>query len=236
MLIKKDEISKNVNIAKYNYPILKDRGKDFGAGNIDKFLDSTNINLDLDSSQERLEKEMFKTQESGFTEGYAQGEKMGYDKGAKSVQPHIQSLADTINAIRDQQEKVIAQSEQFVVEFVFKIVERILGSEELQKMKIDKSKLQSIVKEAINQFSDSIKYNIRVHKETANMIEKYKTEILEKLPSHLEFAITEDPSLKPGDCLIESDHGVLDARIETQLNQIKDLFTKQQSDGNPDAL
>ncbi|MFQ5639697.1 MAG: FliH/SctL family protein [bacterium] len=154
----------------------------------------------------------------------------------KSIQSHVESFIKLMNAIRKQQEELINESEQFIVDFVFKIMEKILGSEEIVTSKIAKDKLQSVVREALNKFSDSSKYTIRVHKEIAEIWDEYKNRVLSRLPENFEISLIEDPSLNPSDCLIESDKGILDARVESQLCELKNVFKNQTNNAHSEPV
>ena len=83
-----------------------------------------------------------------------------------------------------------------------------------------------MVENALKEFADTSTYVIRVHKESAELVEQYKSDIDEKLPDQVSISIIEDPSLRQNDCLIETDFGVLDGCIESQLKEIKQIFLK----------
>ncbi len=105
-----------------------------------------------------------------------------------------------------------------------KLGEKIIGSTEFSTLNFDQDKLQQVVAESLKLFSNSRKYTLRVHPETGGVVEKYKTEILKKIKKTIEISIVEDPTLNMSDCLVESDYGVLDARIESQFKEIETFF------------
>ncbi|MFQ5705941.1 MAG: FliH/SctL family protein [bacterium] len=184
------------------------------------------------SSSRLFEQKLQETYDSAFNDGLQQGEKTGFEKGLRSVEGEIKSLTDLVGSIARQQQEILSKSEQFVVDFALKVVEKILGVEEISNLRIDENKLRRIIGEALNQFAESTKYNIRVHRDSAETIEKYKSQIFDTLPRHVELSVTADPSLKPSEYLIESEHGVIDARIATQLNEIKNVVTKSKANGS----
>ena len=104
------------------------------------------------------------------------------------------------------------------------MVEKILGAEHFTELAIDRDKLQRIVEEALNLFADSTRYIIRVHKTAAEALDQHKTAIIGQLNRPVAISIIDDPSLRPSDCLIETEHGVLDARIDSQLKEIRTVF------------
>ena len=111
-----------------------------------------------------------------------------------------------------------------MLSFALKVVEKIIGSTEFSTLNLDKDKIQQVVAESLKLFSDSTKYTLRVRRETGEVVEKYKSEILKKIKKPVEISIVEDPTLNMSDCLMESDYGILDARIESQFKEIKSFF------------
>lgn len=171
-----------------------------------------------------LKRKLKITEESSYQDGLQAGEKTGYQLGVGSIQKEIEKFAGLTESIRSRQEELIVSSEQFVLSFALKVAEKIIGSTEFSTLKLDKDKLQQVVSESLKLFSNSTKYTFRVHEETGEVVEKYKTEILKQIKKPVEISIVEDPMLKMSDCLVESDYGVLDARIESQFKEIKSFF------------
>ncbi len=168
----------------------------------------------------KLKSELKITKESS----YRDGEKAGYRRGVALIQKEIEKFSNVTESIRSRQEELFESSEQFVLAFSLKVVEKIIGSKEFSTLKFDKGKLQQVMAESLKLFSDSTKYTLRVHRETSEVVEKYKAEILKQIKKPVEISIVEDPTLNMSDCLMESDYGVLDARIESQFKEIKSFF------------
>ncbi|MFQ5772224.1 MAG: FliH/SctL family protein, partial [bacterium] len=203
MLIKSKRASKSKNIKHPNFPIMM-------SNIMQSFeeMQGTDINSVHNRSEyikrlEALQNKIQMTQESSYQDGFQDGEKVGYEQGLNTIQNSVQQLGNLINAIRNQQEDVVASTEKFIIKFALKIVEKIIGSDEFSNIKINKNKLQKSVAEALNLFSDSTKFIVRVHKETAKILEDSKSEILEQLSRPVALSIIDDVSLKPGECLIE---------------------------------
>jgi len=173
---------------------------------------------------EILKRELKTTKKSSYQDGVSAGEKTGYQQGVGLVQKEIEKFATLIESIRSQQEELIESSEQFVLSFALKVAEKIIGSTDFSTLKLDRDKLQEVVAESLKNFPNSTKYTLRVHRETGEVVEKYKTEIQKQIQKPVEISIIEDPTLKMNDCLVESDYGVLDARIESQFKEIKNFF------------
>lgn len=225
MLIKLDKANKKKNIRGHEFSQL-DQGDD------DSFHELLNADLEdeiVRKKIEELEDKIEIAEEKGYQSGFQNGEKAGLDRALETLRTHIENLANLVGSLNRQQNEVIAGAEKFVVDFALKVADKIIGSEAFIKMQIDKNKLKKIVEQGLHSFPDSTKYEMRVHKQTAKTLEQYKPEILEQMAGQVAISIVEDPSLRPGDCLFESDFGVLDARIESQFEEIKNFF-KMDSD------
>ncbi len=173
---------------------------------------------------ETLKSKLKTTRESSYQDGLQAGQKAGYRQGVGLIQKEIEQFAVLTESIRSRQEELIESSEQFVLSFALKVVEKIIGSTEFSTLNFDQDKLQQVIADSLKLFSDSTKYTLLVRRETGEVVEKYKSEILKKIKKPVEISIVEDPTLNMSDCLVESDYGVIDARIESQFKEIKSFF------------
>jgi len=161
----------------------------------------------------------------GLEKGTSQGEKAGFDKGVRTITASIDELGAVIEKLSDQQQHVLKSAEQFVIDFSFAIVKKIVGHTTFEQLPLSEDCLRQVTESALNEFSESSKYIIRVHKGMADKLHEYREELKQQFNKDITVIVQDDPSLKPGDCLIETDYGVLDARIESQLSELKDIFT-----------
>lgn len=232
MLIKKDKITRFEKVERPKFEMFEkswitvSENEKIQNESLEKSVGKTAQNEQ--NTKNVFEEEINKIKEQYFHEGYQQGEKAGFEMGVKSIQPHIEKLAQLIKSLTDQHENLLRQSEETVMDLIFKIVEKILGENSLIHINIDREKLQNIVKDALNHLADSSKYQIRMNKDTAAVFEEVKPQILEKVNRPVNLSVMEDPLLKPGECIIESENGVIDARFDTQLKEIRNIFKNGQ--------
>jgi flagellar biosynthesis/type III secretory pathway protein FliH len=91
-------------------------------------------------------------------------------------------------------------------------------------LNIGEEKLSALLNDAISRFTDSGKYIIRLHPDSCAELSQNEETIREQLDEKIALIFRPDPSLKPCECLIESDYGVIDARIEEQLDEFGKLL------------
>ena len=173
----------------------------------------------------RLQEKLAVENERRFAEGFKAGEKSGYAKGVASIAGRVHELGSVLQKLSEDEGSVLKSAQQFVIDFCFAIVAKIIGEEEFAKLPLSEKRLRQITDHALNEFSESSKYVIHVHKGLAETLQTYKEEIKAEFGRDIAVIIQDDPSLKPGDCLIESDFGVLDARIESQWSELRSIFT-----------
>ena len=187
-----------------------------------------NTSRRLSSSLQRiaeLENELAEVSQSRYEEGVDAGRKLGYQAGIDEIKPTVRQFAAVVEQVQNSQEMLIKEAREFVVTFAFKIVERILGAEQMQQVKLDEKKMMALVRNAANVFAKSSTYIFRVHPETARAMENQDQAIQALLPNAT-ISIVNDLSLAPAECLVESDFGVLDATLMAQLKEIETYFRK----------
>lgn len=172
-----------------------------------------------------LKRQKAQLAEERFQEGYAQGRLKGREETLQEMGQKLDTLSGMIAALRENEQSFLKEAEQFVVRLALNVVEKIIGDEALAEVKLKKAVLQNALTEAVNYFAENGKYLLHVHPQSAAFAAEIKEELEQQLDKRITLNICEDPSLKSGECLIESDYGILDARFASQYEQIrKQLF------------
>ncbi len=84
--------------------------------------------------------------------------------------------------------------------------------------------LLSLVNDTLMNVGDEKSFRIRVAPGQVAFLEKNREEILDHAGHDIELDILPDPSMKGNDCVIETDSGVFDCGMDTQLeNLIRDI-------------
>ena len=145
--------------------------------------------------------------EDGFEKGLRAGEAEGreaYTSGLQQLEDLTQSLNSTI-------QRSMEESEDMMVAIVYEAVCKIVGD-----ALATKDGVTAVVKEAMSRVRGKSSVIIRVN--------PFDLELIEESAA---FGVASeadwrgDDSIPMGGCMIESEYGTLDARIETQLNQLK---------------
>lgn len=185
--------------------------------------------LQLEQSLQRiaaLEAELATEREAKFKEGFEAGKQEGYAKGLAEVKAEIQKFAELTSDLHSRQENLLSRAKEFVIQFTFQIVKRLVGTEAFQSLRLDKTQLMQMVEEVVERFADAPRLTFRLHRESVPVLEANREHISAQLPDGMNITVLEDPSLNASDCVIETDFGALDSCIETRLQQIERYFEK----------
>ncbi|MBR1421116.1 MAG: flagellar assembly protein FliH [Selenomonadaceae bacterium] len=181
------------------------------------------IETDIKHDREQARKE-------GHDEGFKKGEEEGRQHGEEVAREQIQrELAETIKKANAQAQHTletaraaaddyVKQAEQDIVRVVLTAIEKILPQHFLDVPQV----ILPFVQNAIQKVRDQKEVIVHVPTEAYDLVLMAQDEFRAMLTdgtAHLE--IKSDDSLKPGDCVIETPNGGVDARLQTQIEIVK---------------
>ena len=155
MLIKSQQIK--AGIKNHEIPTFDCSGVAVVGGQTKVDADSYTGPEDYLKQLETLKSKLKTTRESSYQDGLQAGQKAGYQQGVGLIQKEIEQFAGLTESIRSRQEELIESSEQFVLSFALKVVEKIIGSTEFSTLNFDQDKLQQVIAESLKLFSESTK-------------------------------------------------------------------------------
>lgn len=151
----------------------------------------------------------------------------GINKGRAEASQKIKEALETLNQAVIERKKIIKDSESEILRLAIKAAEQVIRSE----VSLHRDVSLNIVSEAINRVSDREQVIIRVNREDAEFIKRYKDRLSSIVDGVKSFSILEDGSIEPGGCVIETNLGFVDARISTKLQAIEDALKKAHEEG-----
>jgi len=170
-----------------------------------------------------------RAKEEGFAEGYADGKadgyRNGYADGTQRASEDFEAqnsavivefeLEDVVASTGYAVERWYQEAEQRLAALAMEIARRALCKE----LETSQESVMTIVKEALEEVTHGSKVRIRVNPFGAGIIEARREEVLASLSHIRNLEVVADASIEGG-CVIESDGGVVDARIDTFLARI----------------
>lgn len=151
-------------------------------------------------------------------EAYRLGREKGEAEGQAKVAAAEKMLAEA-EAIRQealtQRDELISGAEGEIVRLVLAIAAKVIKTE----IAASREAVLNLVREGISELAGARNIVVRGH---PTLTEKLTGEAddLSRLAAGAEISISSEPSFDPGECQIESEYGILDTGVDTQLNNI----------------
>ncbi|MFV0340193.1 MAG: HrpE/YscL family type III secretion apparatus protein [Parachlamydiaceae bacterium] len=142
-----------------------------------------------------------------------QAQKEGYEEGFKAWLEHIKKLEDEITNVRTEVQKMI-------VPIAMAAAKKIIGREIDQK----EDAIVDIVSVSLKPVSTHKKITIYVNKKDLEILEKNKPKLKALFEVLEAFTLKERPDLSQGSCIIETEGGIINAKIENQWRTLEKAF------------
>ena len=179
---------------------------------------------------EDTKKEAEELLERVHKEGYDAGYEEGKEDGIKDGREHIEEeLADIVRQANDKAQKTIQDAKEQTAEYFIRAEDEIVA---VVMMAIEKILPQHfldvpqtvlpVVREAIRHVRDQKEIKVHVDPESYDLVLMARAEFQSMLTDGTAIIeVVSDEALKPGDCVIETPNGGVDARLSTQLDLMK---------------
>jgi len=168
-----------------------------------------------------LEHRLKKEQEKQFQQGFEKGQEEGYRNGVDEIKVQLDHFSELIGTLQNQQGELVKNASHFVMEFIFKSIHKILGEPELLRIQPRLEKITETLSEAMSEFVESSHFVLRVNRQTVELLDQNREKLDAILPTGNKVRVKEDSTLQVGECLIECDYGILDARFEAQIRKLQ---------------
>lgn len=177
---------------------------------------STGFDVNLPDDRTQLEAMV----KQAYAEGFAQGERDARSLGEQRVAPLVAILENMMTELTAMRRKNQTQIENEVVELALHIGRKVIGHE----LKTNRKAVAAIVREALKYVEDPEKICIRLNPADIQQLQNAQIDI--GCPgSHGDgIQFKEDRSIEAGGCLVQTEYGEIDARIEEQLRTIEEAF------------
>ncbi len=146
----------------------------------------------------------------------------GRQEGRAEASSRIEEAMETLNQAVKERKTIIKDSEQEILRLAIKVAEQIIRSE----VSLHRDVCLNIVAEAISRVSDREQIIVKVNREDAEYLKRYKDRLAGMLDGVKSFSILEDSGIEPGGCVIETNLGFIDAKISTKLKSIEEALKK----------
>ena len=167
-----------------------------------------------------------KVQKEGYDAGYKDGKAKGIKDGKEKIEDELDEIVKqtnkkaqkTLQDAKEQTADYFIKAEDDIVKIVIMAIEKILPQHFLDAPQV----ILPVVRESINHVRDQKEIIIHVEPYSYDLILMARPEFKSMLTDGTAtIEVVSDEALKPGDCVIETPNGGVDARLSTQLDLLK---------------
>lgn len=159
----------------------------------------------------RLEKEAYEN-------GFAQGEKAGMEIGRQKAEAQMRRYAESIAELSTLRSSLYLQIEHEVVKLAVEVAKKIVHRE----IQVDRDIIQTLVRVALSHVAEKSAVTIHVSPADYNYLLEHRAELAQT--EGRDIALLADKSIERGGCLVQTECGDIDARIEEKFREVEQTF------------
>lgn len=166
----------------------------------------------------------------GLTEGMndaerqvaQRAEELAEKKSTQRIRTLLPALESAAKQVASNRERWLAEWEASAFELAVAIAGRILRTE----LAADPELARGMISDALQTAAGSTRLRVRLHPEDVVLLGDRAEDVVKSLASCGEATILADETIERGGSVVETQHGVIDARLETQLDRILQELTQ----------
>ena len=161
--------------------------------------------------------------EVAFQKGFLEGKRVGFESGSKRADSVIDSLNQILAQLENVRQEIYHEIEKEVAQLALSIARKIVCHE----VKTTRETVTCVAREALSRVNNPAKIKIKLNPDDLQFIKDTRFQFSRFLRNVDNIDFEAEESIQSGGCLVETDRGDIDARIEKQFQAIEESFQAQ---------
>jgi flagellar biosynthesis/type III secretory pathway protein FliH len=157
-------------------------------------------------------------EKTAYENGFLQGEKAGLEIAEKKVEAVMRRYSDAIFEVSKLRSFLYAQVEREVVKLAVEVAKKIIHRE----INADPEIIQTLVRVALGHVAEKSAVTIHLNPADYSYLLGQRAELSQA--EGRDIALLADKSIERGGCLIQTECGDIDARIEEKFREVEHAF------------
>lgn len=174
---------------------------------------------EAENLQQAFEIEKQQAREAGLAEGLEKGKQTVIAE----LENVIQKLRHAYMDIEKYRKALYQKAEKETVDLSLAVARKIIG----QEIALDRQIVLNVVKGALDKVIDHDKVKIRINPQDLDAVQTALYEFIPHVEKLENVNFESDAAITPGGCVVETNFGTVDARLENQVEQIESAFTAE---------
>lgn len=150
-------------------------------------------------------------------EGYREGKEAAQKEVTAQAQAQIQRLAEIVDSANEALEQMVRKNEKAIIGLALEIAGKIIKD----RIPADENIVVRNAEAAITRAVQKERIKVRVNPKDLLTLRNFQEEFLVSFDAIREILIEEDNRVGPGGCVVETEAGNVEARIDRQLEEVK---------------
>jgi flagellar assembly protein FliH len=172
-------------------------------------------------AQSEIEARQLEGYEKGYAAGAAKAESEVDKKYEKAFQEEFSQIREVIFSFRESYKDVLKKAETQLVKLSMDIARKVIGQEAEKNEAI----VIAMIKEGLSRVVERANITVRINPAQLYVAEAHKKLIVSSLEGIDGFELREDAKVDLGGCIVETESGSVELRIEKQLLEVKKVLT-----------
>jgi flagellar assembly protein FliH len=169
---------------------------------------------------EDFEQKKSRIEEQAYRRGFSEGQKKGIESEKQSLEPILQNFQQALRELEKVKEEIYRSAERESVDLALAIAKKIVYHE----VSTSREAIVGVVRQAIRQVADRDRIRVRLCPKDLQLLVDPKRHLSGMVRDDSCIVVEGDESIASGGCVIETDMGDVDARIEQQLQVIEETL------------
>lgn len=171
-------------------------------------------------SVEEIKQKSRDVEKQAYIQGFTKGEKAGMESGENEFKSVLNNFRQAFLELEKVKKEIYLQAEKKTVKLALAIAKKVVCHE----IATNKEVVLNVVKEAVKKVVDHGRIIIKISPSDIQFIKNSHHGFLNFVDHSKNITFEEDETISDGGCIIETDFGNIDARIEKQFQAVDEAF------------
>ncbi len=173
-----------------------------------------------EKSVEEIKQNARDVEKQAYIQGFAKGEMAGLESGKNKFKAVLNNFRHAVLELEKVRKEIYTDAEKKAVNLALAIAKKIVCHEITTNQEV----VLNVVKEALTKVVDHGKIMIKISPSDIELVKNSDHEFLNIFDNIKNITFEEDESISDGGCVIETDFGDIEARIEKQFQVVDEAF------------
>ncbi|MFA6449860.1 MAG: FliH/SctL family protein [bacterium] len=157
-------------------------------------------------------------EEAGYKKGYEDGYSKGKQTGIQENAAALSMMQQVIEQLKNYHIEILTDSQKDIAKMAMAVAEKVLHKE----IMTDPNTVLSVVKNALSKVSFKKQFIVHVNPLDLEVLKSGSDQIRAVLDGYESLKFKASPQVEPGGCIVQTESGSVDARIDRQFAEVHD--------------